>query len=347
VEISGLPGVIQVVSADPLRPAASFSLGERLDGVVLKALADQSLILAFGDRQVTARSLVPLVEGQSITVEVVRAGQTVELRLDRPLLPGTPGSGERYALAALLNALGGAPAAAPRAGEEPAALAAWRRVIAARTLFPPLTASAEPEALATLLRTWIVHGGMLLEAHLREAVENPRLTDEQATALWEKDLRVLLGQPREGGEELSRQPVEFAYRWTTTGQAVFTIPMGSSEDPRSVTIVVERDPNKGAAEGRGGLPTTRIAVRVPSETLGVVEARASWRAQSFDALFLVEHEAARERISSQANWIIDSLRPIFQVVSVDVRVDPEQARAPLPALVPAALPARSVVSVRA
>jgi hypothetical protein len=96
----------------------------------MQALADDQVLLAFGDRRVVAESCVPLSAGREIAVEVTRTDGTIELRLETPILPGADASAQNYDLASLLNALADR---ATRGADPAVALEALRALAGERT----------------------------------------------------------------------------------------------------------------------------------------------------------------------------------------------------------------------
>jgi hypothetical protein len=164
---------------------------------VIAAATDGQVLLAVADRQVPARSLLPLPVGQHLQLEVVRTTPFVELRLlgQSPVI-----SDEAFAVATLQIARQAVPAGPPAAAlaallieasaGNPEA-AATATVIAERVT---ALGAGDPGQLAAQLQQALERGGLLLETQLRAWLHGggnaaagvpPHLTD---------DLRVLLAR---------------------------------------------------------------------------------------------------------------------------------------------------------
>lgn len=223
--------LLRTLVVDPSAASRTFVPGQHLTGRVLQALGDQQFMLAFGDRQVVAQSALPLVPGQEIAVEVMKAGPRVELRLEQPILPASPSSDHTYALATVLQALkttegAGAGALAPDGAALLQALGALQQ--AGRTSVPvpqaealarllqPLALTGNSAGLAAAVRDLFENSGLLFEARVRAVLASvPGATLDQVLATLQTDLKTLLGRlardaaagPKTGGtldQELAR-----------------------------------------------------------------------------------------------------------------------------------------------
>ena len=271
--------IVRAVAADASALAEALVAGQRLNGRVVQLLVGNAALLAFGDRRLVAETRVPLSPGQLISVEVMKGGPAIELRLEPSVLPSTPAGDHAYALAALLTAL-----SRPRT-EAPVDLGAFLRALAQmpsadgrgqphplatalaqalRPLFP----SEGRDAVEAALRRWWRDGGLLFEAHVRQAVAaGTGSTPEQALATVRSDLKVLLGQIAEavaagrlpdGAESVAAeqqtalaarllgQQVEFAYQWVAHGVVTFEVPVGMPETVAGLpgaTLTVPEEPS--------------------------------------------------------------------------------------------------------
>jgi hypothetical protein len=378
VDISTVASSVLRAVADGATRGDAFVVGQHLTGRVLQAMADGMLLIALGDRRVVAenRGAVPLAVGQEIAVEVLQAGESIELRLEPAALPTTGAGAQNYKLAAALNALGGG-----RGGSEPAAsgagLAALLRAFggggettpafdgaatAVARALDALPADAPAAALATALRAWMREGGLLFESHLRAALERGRTPDEALAELC-KDLKVLLGELARASADstgpasehlremqdgvangLLQRQAEFAYRWLTSGTAVFDVPVRDTDSERHVEIRVNREREAGGA-GKPG--RYRVVVFVPSDVLGSIEATLTWRPGRLDASFAVERASTADELRATLSPLSDRLGQVFSAVSLDVAVDAERFVRRQTDEAPQPLPGGSVLSVRA
>jgi len=361
----------------PAEPGV-FTPGQHLSGLVLQALADGKVLVAFGDRRLVAETQVPLPPGQEILVEVVRTGATIEMRLERQTLPEAGENAGTYELATLLNALqrrGSSTAPADPAAllkalaalietGAPQQLALLRDALA--RLLQPLLPGEDPRVLAAALRSRVQDGGFLLETHLRTVLAGGNPPDpEGAVADVQSDLRVLLGRLARSvttgsgaGDpaasldgELAQlaarvldQQVVFAYRWTAEGAADFEVRMGLPSGEVAVNVRVHRERDRAATPGRS--PRLRVSVLVPSDTLGPIEAAVSWQGSGLEGVFYVDRESTRAVLASGIVSLTARLAAAFKRVAFDVRVDAGRLRNRAANLRPPDLPGGSVVSVR-
>ena len=208
--------LLRTLVVDPSAASRTFVPGQHLTGRVLQTLADQQFLLAFGDRQVVAQSALPLVPGQEIAVQVMKAGQRIELRLEQPVLPASPSGDHTYALATLMEAIKaaeGAAAGAPAPDSAALLLALGALQQAGRTSVPaaqadalarllqPLVLTADSRTLAAAVRDLFENSGLLFEARARAVIESlPGATLDQVLSTLQTDLKSLLGRlAREGG----------------------------------------------------------------------------------------------------------------------------------------------------
>jgi hypothetical protein len=182
--------------------------GQQLVGRVVSAGPGQQYVLAVGGARLALQSSQTLTLGQTLTLDVIRVGDTAELRVRQPVGPQAPAPAERAGLAVLAQAAGAVlddrpPApdiralvqqlAAVQAGQSPAGAPLDLAALAA--LLAPLATALAPAALAAALRDRLRSGGLLFEARLRALLSaRPGLSAEDALALLEDDARVRLGQ---------------------------------------------------------------------------------------------------------------------------------------------------------
>jgi hypothetical protein len=201
---------LRTLVVDPSAVSRTFVPGQHLTGRVLQALGDQQFVLTFGDRQVLAQSALPLVPGQEIAVEVMKAGHRIELRLEQPVLPASPSGDHTYALATVLQALKAAEGAdagalAPDGAALLQALGALQQ--AGRTSVPapqaealarllqPLAVTGDPRTLAAAVRDLFENSGLLFEARVRAVLESlPGATLDQVLTALQADLKAILGR---------------------------------------------------------------------------------------------------------------------------------------------------------
>lgn len=75
------PGWLRAVAVDTAVLVRALEPGQRLAGRVLQATGENQFLRSFGGRRMIAQSALPLVPGQPITVDVVKTGALVELRM--------------------------------------------------------------------------------------------------------------------------------------------------------------------------------------------------------------------------------------------------------------------------
>jgi hypothetical protein len=378
VDVSRVASSVLRAVADGTTRGDAFVVGQHLSGRVLQAMADGMLLIALGDRRVLAenRGAVPLAVGQEIAVEVLQAGEAIELRLEPAVLPSTVAGEQNYRLAAALNALAGGRGVSGASDSSAGFVALLRALGGGAESTPALdgaaaavaramdavSADAPARALATELRAWIREGGLLFESHLRAALERGR-TPEEALAELCNDLKVLLGELARASADSSgpvseqlkemqdgvangllQRQAEFAYRWLTSGTAVFDVPVRSPEAERHVEIRVNRE-REGGGAGKPG--RFRVVVFVPSDLLGSIEATLTWLPGRLDASFAVERASTADELRGALSPLSERLGLVFAAVSLDVAVEAERFVRRRSDDAPPPLPGGSVVSVRA
>ena len=202
--------LLRTLVVDPSAASRTFVPGQHLTGRVVQALADHQFLLAFGNRQVVAQSALPLVPGQEIAVEVMKAGRRVELRLEPPILPASPSGDHTYALATVMQAIKAAEgtdagALAPDGAALLQALGALQQT--GRTSIPtsqaealarllqPLALTGDSAGLAAAVRDVFENSGLLFEARVRAVVTSlPGATLEQVLTTLQADVKTLLGR---------------------------------------------------------------------------------------------------------------------------------------------------------
>ena len=208
-------GWLRAVAVDTAVLVRALEPGQRLVGRVLQVTGENQFLLSFGDRRMIAQSALPLVPGQPITVEVVKTGALVELRMLQAAQQATAQLSpaqldERLALAALITAVRqDGQTTTSTAQVDPQAV--LRALLALKqpgrsglptqdldrlaSLLSPVPTDAPPAALAGALRAAFERGGLLFEARLRQMLDaNPGLSPEQTLEQLKDDARVLLGR---------------------------------------------------------------------------------------------------------------------------------------------------------
>lgn len=378
------PGVLTARVADARGPA-SFVAGQRLVGHVVERTGDRQFVLAFGDRRVSAQSVLPLAVGQRLDVEVIRSGATVELRLvTQPVSPGPRHLDQQVALAAVLTALRASAQARPGEPGAYASAADTLRQLAETSLPPdesralaqhllPIPVGTDAKAVAAAVREFLASGGLLFETRLRALLTgHPGLSDSELLAMLRFDLKTLLGHlarrtedrrgvftppPAEAGPgpgatvagRLQSNQLALAAHWLADGSLVFEFP--AALPGGTVNVRVRLRPGERGQTGRGsdaGAPAPRsLVVRIEGETTGTIEARAQWDADSVRTVFTVDRDATRELLEADLSAFTASMREVFPQASADVRVDARHLRQAAAADGPPDLPARAIVDVRA
>lgn len=330
------PGWLRAVAVDTAVLVRALEPGQRLVGRVLQVTGENQFLLSFGDRRMIAQSALPLVPGQAITVEVVKTGALVELRMLQAAQQATAQMSpaqldQRLALAALITAVrqqGTGQALATTQADPQAVIRALlslrqpgRAGLPAQdlerlaTLLSPVPSDAAPAALAGALRESFERGGLLFESRLRQMLEaNPGMTPEQALERLKDDARVLLGRALAG--QVAEQ-----------GDRADAAQAGATKPEALVAQMLARQAEMGLHWVADGTLRLDVPVRLPS---GDAEASLQVRRDR-------EHEAATGespafsvtfRITSPifgavdtcASWRGRSLQATISVEREDTRV---------------------------
>jgi hypothetical protein len=124
------------------------------------------------------------------------------------------------------------------------------------------------------------------------------------------------GRPEWLVERLLSQQAEFAYRWVAEGVLSFDVPVALPGRATQARVRFHREPpTEGDVPG-----PARLDLFVETDRLGPIAVTARWLGSKFDAMLVVEREAAREVLAERVAELTSPLGAVFKQVEVEVRV---------------------------
>jgi Flagellar hook-length control protein FliK len=322
----GLPPAA-VQAPDGQLPAA----GQRLEARVLETLSNGDVRLSIGQDRAVVSTSTPLQPGDRVAVEIVSIGVRPEYRIvtdDTTAAPqpaadqlrnsgvqSTPDPPGPRDLPVIMQALA---AVTPATVPVTDALQEFLRAAVVLELRPavmeqiqqlavPLDAALPPDALATMIRTFLAQSGLFTENHLRAALKSSSPASKADPRQAVPDLRLLLGQltaadtpvsdaVRRLGEALLQQQLVVTERLASTGVGQISIPVTFGQQRADVVFQWEREARQAKRDPSDRAIAVGVFVSLPA--LGAIEARAEWKPDSLAVTFYVEREATRALVEA-------------------------------------------------
>jgi hypothetical protein len=312
---------IQPRSASPLDESFSaWKISPRLPALtrheivqarVIHPYADHEAVIAIKERNLIARTHVPLEKGQLLLLKVEQTSPTPLLRL-----LGVTGrsTGPSILLQAVEQNL-------------------WRQVL--ETLTKPTTPTEEQGGLRELLKDlssffaksrgrqslmeWVEKSGLAWENKLRQAFAQGRQSAEDLNRLASGDLKGALARlmnKEEGCSPLIGRLLNVieSLQWLNfgsvnqTGNLLFLIPCQFSGGFWTVVQVLIQKEQDETHKDRGKGRSCRVVLSAQLESLGYVRAELAMEDKEVKVAFLLESAQSRSRLQAHLPDLINSLQ---------------------------------------